>query len=241
MGHDIVLDVPSLGALPAYLALADTAAGPRPAVVVVHEAFGLVDDIRVIADRFASAGFHAIAPDLLSYGGMVRCLVTVTRALSAGQGRPFDEILAARDHLAALPECTGAVGIAGFCLGGSFALLMSTRGFGASAVQYGRLPKALDAAVAGACPVVASYGGRDGSLRGAAATLYGALERADVVHDVKEYPEAGHSFMGTHPVPLWMRPMTIPMHSGYVDTAATDAWDRILTMFTTSLVSSPPA
>lgn len=232
---DISIEVPGVGPLPAYFSPTSTTAGPAPAVVVVHEAFGLTDDIRHLADEFAGRGFHAVAPDLLSYGGMMRCLVTVTRALSAGEGRPFAEIDASRRWLGDRDDCTGSVGIAGFCLGGAFALLMANRGFGASAVNYGRLPKGLDEAVRGACPVVASYGAQDATLRGAALTLAGALERAGVEYDVKEYPEAGHSFLNHSSAPGWMAPLTRGMHAGYVDTAATDAWARIQRMFDSAL------
>jgi carboxymethylenebutenolidase len=234
---DVTVAVPGSTDIPAYFAPATAAAGsPRPAVVVVHEAFGLNEDIRRIADRFAAAGYHAIAPDLFSHGGTMRCMVALTRALRAGDGLAFEEIQAARAWISSRPDCTGEVGVAGFCIGGAFALLLATRGFGASAVQYGQLPKRLDAALAGACPVVASYGGRDRFLRGSAGRLDAALDRAGIEHDVKEYPEAGHSFMGQTAVPWYLAPMTgLLTHAGYVDTAAEDAWDRILLMFGESL------
>ena len=232
---DISIDVPGTGALPAYFSPARGVDGPAPGVVVVHEAFGLTADIRDMADHFAERGYHAIAPDLLSYGGTVRCLVTVTRALSAGQGRPFTEIAAARSWLTAREDSNGRTGIAGFCLGGAFAILMANRGFDVSAANYGRLPKRLEAAAAGACPMVASYGGLDGSLKGAAAKLESALSAAGVEHDVKEYPEAGHSFLNHSEAPGWMKPLTTSLHAGYVDTAAADAWQRIDAMFSATL------
>jgi carboxymethylenebutenolidase len=232
---DITIDVPGTGLLPAYFSPARGVDGPAPGVVVVHEAFGLTSDIRALADRFAEHGYHAVAPDLLSYGARVRCLVTVARAMSSGQGRPFTEIAAARAWLTARDDSNGRTGIAGFCLGGAFAILMANRGFDVSSVNYGRLPKRLDAAAAGACPIVASYGGRDGSLTGAAATLEAALETAGVEHDVKEYPEAGHSFLNHSEAPAWLKPMSKSLHAGFVDTAAADAWERIDRMFSVAL------
>ena len=56
-------------------------------------------------------------------------------------------------------------------MGGGFALLAATRGFDASSVNYGPLPDEPDVALAGSCPVVASYGAKDRGLKGAAATL----------------------------------------------------------------------
>jgi carboxymethylenebutenolidase len=232
---DITIDVPGTGLLPAYFSPARGVDGPAPGVVVVHEAFGINADIREIADQFAERGYHAVAPDLLSYGATVRCLVTVTRALGKGQGRPFTEIAAARAWLTERDDSNGRTGIAGFCLGGAFAILMANRGFDVSSVNYGRLPKRLDAAAAGACPIVASYGGRDGTLKGAAATLETALEAAGIEHDVKEYPEAGHSFLNHSEAPGWMKPLAKPMNAGFVDTAAADAWERIDRMFAAAL------
>jgi carboxymethylenebutenolidase len=232
---DITIDVPGTGLLPAYFSPARGVDGPVPGVVVVHEAFGLSADIRDIADQFAERGYHAVAPDLLSYGATVRCLVTVTRALGKGHGRPFTEIAAARAWLTERDDSNGRTGIAGFCLGGAFAILMANRGFDVSSVNYGRLPKRLDAAAAGACPIVASYGGRDGTLKGAAATLGTALATAGVEHDVKEYPEAGHSFLNHSEAPGWMKPFAKPMNAGFVDTAASDSWERIDRMFSDAL------
>lgn len=228
--------VTNAGPVPGYLALPG-GSGPWPGVVVIHEAFGLNDDIRAITDRFAAEGYLAFAPDLLAGGNRIACLVSVARSMASGQGTAADQILGVRDWLAQRDDCTGRVGIAGFCLGGGFAIVLANRGFDVSAVQYGRLPKNLAAAMRGSCPVVASYGGRDRSLRGVADTLEQALTDADVEHDVKEYPEAGHSFLNHSSAPWWAKPFSQGMHAGYVDTAADDAWDRILTLFRSSLKS----
>ncbi|MFJ8113748.1 dienelactone hydrolase family protein [Streptomyces sp. NPDC096132] len=68
-------------------------------------------------------------------------------------------------------------------------------GYDVASANYGRLPRDMDKVLADACPVVASYGGRDRGLKGAAAKLESALERLGVVHDVKDYPRAGHAFL----------------------------------------------
>ena len=232
----VVSVVTPAGVVPGHLATPE-GDGPWPAVLVIHEAFGLNDDIRAITDRFAAEGYLAFAPDLLATGNRVACLVRVARSMSTGEGAAAEQILGLREWLAGQPDCTGRVGIAGFCLGGGFAIVMASQGFDAAAAQYARLPKNLEAAMAGSCPVVASYGGRDRSLSGAATQLEAALSAAQVEHDVKEYPEAGHSFMNRADVPLWMRPMSAAggLNAGYVDTAAEDAWDRILRMFATAL------
>ena len=174
------------GEIGAYLSVPQpvvSGPAPWPGVVVIHDAIGLSDDIRAIADRFATAGYVALAPDLYSRGGLMRCVKSVFTQMYAGSGRAFDDIDAARQVLADRDDCSGKVGIAGFCMGGGFALIAAAQGFDASAPYYGELPKDLSA-LDGACPVVASFGAKDRVLRGAAGRLEVALTERDVVHDV---------------------------------------------------------
>ena len=206
--------------------------GPWPGVVLVHEAFAVDDVMRRHADRVASAGFLAVLPDLFTNGGPGRCLVATFRALRSGTGRAYADIEAGRLWLLAQPDCTGKTGVLGFCLGGGFALMVANRGqFAACAPNYAVLPKDLDAALDGACPVVASYGSRDG-LRGSATRLEAGLKRAGVPNDVKEYPGAGHSFLNDEPNgPRLLRPLLKLNGAGPSPVAAADAWSRIETFF----------
>ncbi|HET7310087.1 MAG TPA: dienelactone hydrolase family protein [Mycobacteriales bacterium] len=215
------------GELTAYLAK-PAGAGPWPGVVVVHEIFGLTNDVRRQADRFAAAGYLALAPDLYSWGLTPRCLVATLRTLSSGSGRARDDIDAARRHLAQQDDCTGKVGIIGFCLGGGLALLVSPDGFDAAAPNYGFLPKDPVRQLEGACPVVASYGGKDRPLKGAASKLTSVLEQLGVDHDVKEYAEARHGFLFKH---HGMTGLSEPLFVAYDAEAADDAWRRIFTFF----------
>jgi carboxymethylenebutenolidase len=220
------------GGIDAHLAIPPIGDGPWPGVVVLHESFGLNDDIRQQADRLAAAGYVALAPDLI---GSWRCLLATFRALSVGRGKAFDDIDATRRALAAREDCTGRVGVIGFCMGGGFALASASRGFDAAAPTYAHLPKDLDGVLRGACPVVASYGAKDRMMpRGTAAKLESALARAGVERDVREYPGAGHSFLNRHdlgPGGALLRVAGV----GYDAAAAEDAWGRILRFFAAHL------
>ena len=216
--------------LNAHLVVPSVGDGPWPGVVVLHEAFGLNEDIRQQAARLAAAGYVAVAPDLYSAGGAWRCVRSVFTALFKGEGKAFDDIDAARRYTADRDDCTGKVGVVGFCQGGGFALLTASRGFDASAPNYGMPPKNLDEVLEGACPMVASYGKKDRSMRGAAAKLETALERKGIPHDVKEYPDAGHSFLNRHNLGPFGFVEKVGGFS-YHGPSAEDAWTRILRFF----------
>jgi carboxymethylenebutenolidase len=206
--------------------------GPWPGVVMIHEIFGLDDVMRGHADRLADLGYLTLAVDLFSTGGTARCLVSTMAAMVRGHGRAFADISAAREYLAVSGDCTGKIGVIGFCIGGGFALLSAGDGYDAAAVNYGQLPRHLDETLAGACPIVASYGRRDPSLRGAADRLDAALDKAGVIHDVKEYPAASHAFLNdTETGPRVLRPLLRVAGIGPEPDSAKDAWERIAIFF----------
>jgi carboxymethylenebutenolidase len=232
---DLAADRDGSRPLHGYLAT-PVGTGPWPAVVMIHEIFGLDDAMRAHADRLAGLGYLTLAVDLYSAGGARRCLVSTMRAVNRGHGRAFGDIGAARDHLAGSPDCTGRIGIIGFCMGGGFALLTAGDGFDAAAPNYGMVPRNAEKALTGACPIVASYGGRDRTLRGAASQLDAALEKAGVIHDVKEYPAAGHAFLNdTETGPRALRPLLRVAGIGPEPESAKDAWDRIGLFFAAHL------
>ncbi len=181
------------GPIPATLAV-PSGQGVWPGVVVVHDGFGLSDDIVRNAQRFADHGYLSIAPDLFSRGRYVRCVRTVLRSMAERSGQAVDDLHAARRVLIDRSDCTGKVGIAGFCMGGGFALVMGTKGFDASAPFYPSIMRDYGFLDEGSCPVVASFGRKDPLNIGNGQRLQEALERNGVPHDIKIYPSVGHSF-----------------------------------------------
>jgi len=226
------------GRMPAWLAT-PIAPGLAPAVVVLHDVIGMTRDLRHQAEWLAEAGFLTLAPDLYYQGGMLRCLRQLIRDLMAGSGPAFDDVEAARGWLAAQPTCNGKVGVVGFCMGGGFVLmLVSGHGFSAASINYGGpLPKDVDDFLEAACPVVGSYGGQASWEQGIADQLQQALQRALVPHDVKEYPEAGHSFMNNHRGYGFLK--ILPFNAiGYNEPATLDARRRISAFFHTHLATN---
>jgi carboxymethylenebutenolidase len=214
-----------------YLAVPADGAGPWPGVVVIHEAFGLTDDIRRQADALAAHGYLALAPDLYAGRSWIRCVRGAFRQVKANSGPAFTALEAARGFLAGRADCTGKTGVIGFCLGGGFALLCAPRdGFAVSAVNYGEVPADAEAVLAGACPVVGSFGGRD---RGISTEHPERLQRAltvlEIPHDIQVYPASGHRFMtestGAGAILAKVTGMSYQQYD------AADAWQRIYSFF----------
>lgn len=201
--------------------------GPWPSLVVLHDVSRNVRDMRRIIENIAANGYVALAPDLYSRGGRVRCVRRAIADLYAGAGRTVDDVLAARDYLLGLPETTSAVGVVGFCLGGGFALVVSTKGFGASAPFYGFVPEQAEEALEGACPIVASFGERDPFVIDGEQKLRKALQANGVEHDIKTYSGVAHSFANKLP----LQPIARITGFGYSPEAEAHAWQRVYAFF----------
>jgi carboxymethylenebutenolidase len=228
----IKLDTPD-GPIDALLSI-PAGGGPWPGVVVVHDAIGYGPDNESTSARIAAAGFVAITPNLYSRGGRARCITRVFRELLTQRGRALDDILAARDHVQSMPECTGSVGVVGFCMGGQFALVLAPNGFGASAPFYGTpLPRKLSETLDGACPIVASYGRRNPLGVGAPARLRKVVDDKGITADIKVYPDAGHSFANKLPGQPLLR-----ITGCCYDAATEDAYRRVFAFFNEHLTAS---
>jgi carboxymethylenebutenolidase len=106
-----------------------TAAGRHPGIVVIHEAFGLVEHIRDLARRFANIGYDALAPDLYARKGAPSDPNNIDTVMPVMFAKPDAEAVqdleAAAACLRALPGATGKVGAIGFCSGGRQTLLFA--------------------------------------------------------------------------------------------------------------------
>ncbi len=182
--------------LDAYLVRPD-GPGPFPGVVVIHEAYGLNDNIRSIARRFADEGYVALAVDLFSAGNRVVCMIRSMYGImfhSLENGTVAD-LTASLDFLRQQTVVDPArVGAIGFCMGGSYALQLACvdKELRAASVFYGQNPRPLEA-VARACPIVGNYPERDFTAA-AGRKLDEVLDQYQIPHDIKVYPGARHSF-----------------------------------------------
>lgn len=232
---DLTIATPN-GQMPTYVAT-PAGGGPWPGVVVIHDFAGMSHDLRNQADWLAGEGFLAAAPDLYYWGSRLRCLWTIMREVTAGKGRTVADIDAVRDWLAAREDCTRRIGVIGFCMGGGYALALAVgHEYAAVSTNYGGCPKDARQTLAGACPVVGSYGGKDRSPMGAGAA--GRLERAltalAVDHDIKVYPGAGHGFVNDHDaadMTLLLTFLNKVSGTRYHEPSARDARQRIAAFF----------
>ncbi len=185
------------GPMPGYLATpagAEATAG----VVLVHDVVGMSSDLRRQADWLAGEGFLTVAPDLFHWAGHARCLLASARDYLRRQGRIFDDIEATRRWLDGQPRCSGRVAVLGFCFGGGFAVLLATHGsYAASSVNYGLVPRDVDAVLASACPIIGSFGENDRGMAASARRLADLAAR-DPRHEVTVYADAGHAFLNDH-------------------------------------------
>jgi carboxymethylenebutenolidase len=211
-----------------YLVLPD-GAGPHPGVVVIHEAFGLNDQIKAVTARLAGEGYAALAVDLFSGRNRVVCMARLLTGMLRVASDRFGirELRAALDFLAGSPGVDGRrVGPIGFCMGGSLAIAWACTDDRLQAIApfYGTNPRP-STALARLCPVVGSYPGADFTAR-SGRTLDHALNRYGIPHDIKIYPGARHSFFNDR-------------GRAFNPQAAADSWQRVLAFFQTHLRSRP--
>jgi carboxymethylenebutenolidase len=207
-----------------YLAVPRVAAETAvPGVIVIQEWWGLVGHITAVADRLAAAGFLALAPDL--YHGRTASEPDEAQKMLMGlaMDQAAKDIAGAAAYLATRPEGSGAVGVVGFCMGGSLALWAGTLSQHITAVvgYYPGIPWERMQ------PSWQNYSGKAALIHAdedeGGASAPGIQQARQLISDaggdvtVHDYAGTGHAFFNDD------RPEV------YDEAAATLSWDRTLT------------
>ncbi len=204
-----------------YLAVPDS---PGPGVIVIQEWWGLVGHIRAVADRFAEAGFTALAPDLF-HGEQTASPDAAGKLLMAlDVERAERDLRGAADHLASVSS-GDSVGVVGFCMGGQLALYAAGASprIGACVDFYGIHPNVHPNYGAIRGPVLGLFAEHDDFVPAeAVAKLRASLAAAGVEPDFHTYPGTSHAFFNDE------RP-------SYDAAAAAAAWSRVLDLFRENL------
>jgi carboxymethylenebutenolidase len=175
----------------------------RPAVVVVHEIFGMTDWVEDLADQLAAAGYIAVAPDLLSGMGP-----NGGRSSSFDQAKAMEavshldpnqvtaDLMAAADYAKKLPASTGKIFLVGFCWGGSQSFRFATNrpDLSAAFVFYGGPPDH-DAMLGIRAPVYGFYAGNDARIDATIPDATANMKAAGKIYQPVTYDGAGHGFM----------------------------------------------
>jgi len=170
-----------------------------PAVLVVHEIFGLTDWVKSLCDQLAENGVIAVCPDLLS--GQDFDVKDAEAAMKATSALPPEQVAAdlnaAADYALKLPACNGTLAICGFCWGGGWAFKYANMNPKLKAAYsfYGTAPD--DAAkVAGImCPVFGFYAENDARVDATIPKAEELMKAAGKTYEPVIYKGAGHGFM----------------------------------------------
>jgi len=204
-----------------YLVRPVNATGRLPGVLVVHENRGLNPHIEDIARRLALENFMTFAPDALAPLGGYPGSEDEARSLFQKLDRPktAEDMLAAAQYLKARPDCTGKIGVVGFCWGGGVAHTLATRmpDLAAAVPFYGSNPEPAEAAKVKA-PLLVHMAESDKRINDRWPEYAAALKEANVPHTGHIYPGTQHGFNND----------TTPR---YDEAAAKLAWQRTVDFF----------
>ena len=180
-----------------YLAVPD-GAGKKPAIVVIHEYWGLNEFAKGKADAFGKEGYVALAVDL--YRGKVATDPDVAHQLMRGlpDDRALRDMKAAVAYLRARPDVEASrIGAVGWCMGGGMALDLAVAEptLAGAVIYYGHLMTE-PATIAGLkVPLIGNFGGQDQGIPPASVREFEATAKKDGKSvDFKIYPDAGHAF-----------------------------------------------
>lgn len=209
------------GVVKGYLARPAQATGKLPGVLVVHENRGLNPHIEDITRRLALDNYMAFAPDALTPLGGYPGDEDKARELFAklDQQKSREDFVAAAGYLKARSDCSGKIGVVGFCYGGGVAHMLSTRlaDLNAAVSFYGNHPAAADASRVKA-PLLIHFAGVDERINAAWPTYEEALKAASVSYTAHQYAGTQHGFNND----------TTPRFDA---TSAKLAWERTMTFF----------
>jgi carboxymethylenebutenolidase len=221
------IDYPSpqgSGTMRGYLAR-PASGGKLPGVLVVHENRGLNPHIKDIARRVAVDRFLAFAPDALAPLGGYPGSEDQARALfqKLDQTKTREDFVAAANWLKTRPDCTGKVGVVGFCYGGGISNLLATRvpDLAAAVPFYGGQPRPDDVSRIKS-PLLLHYAEKDDRINAGWPEYEAALKANDVRYTMHMYPGTQHGFNND----------TTPR---YDPEAAKLAWERTVAFFNTHL------
>jgi len=213
------------GSVRAYTVRPADARGKLPGVVVVHENRGLNPYIEDVARRLGVAGFLSLAPDALTPAGGYPGNDDKGRELQAtlDPKKMIEDFVAAAVYLKSHPECTGKVGVVGFCYGGGVANTLAVRlpDLAAAVPFYGMAPAAADVAKIRA-PLLIHYAATDERINAAWPAYEAALKANNIPYTAYTYAETNHGFHND----------TTPR---YDKAAATLAWDRTIEFLSRTL------
>ncbi len=209
-----------------YIATPDSA-GRHPAIVVIHEWWGLNAWVKEQAEKFAQQGYVALAVDL--YRGKSATTPDEAHELMRGmpQDRAVRDLEAAFDYLASRPDVNRhKIGSVGWCMGGGLSLQLAVHepSLAACAVNYGAMPTDAGDLAKIKAPVLGNFGAEDHGIPPDAVRAFEkAMQDAGKTIDVKIYDGAGHAFENPN------------NKGGYRPDAAVDAWARMLGFFAKTL------
>jgi carboxymethylenebutenolidase len=198
-----------------------TGGGKLPGVLVIHENRGLNPYIEDVARRLGTSNFLAFAPDgLTSVGGYPGDDEKGGQLFAkVDDGKMFEDFVASARWLKSRPECTGKIGVVGFCFGGGIANKLAVRlpDLNAAVAFYGRQPSAADAAKIKA-PLLLHYASLDTRVNEGWPAYEEALKANHVTYSAYMYEGANHGFHND----------TTPRYDA---AAAKLAWQRTLDFF----------
>ncbi|HVB34441.1 MAG TPA: dienelactone hydrolase family protein [Patescibacteria group bacterium] len=209
-----------------YLALPGTP-GKHPALIVIHEWWGLVPWVKEQTDKFAAEGYVALAVDL--YRGQTTENPKEAAHLMSTMPpqRALRDLKAAFTYLSSRPDVEpGKIGDVGWCFGGGWALRLATvePKLAACAINYGELTTDASALGAIRCPVLGNFGALDPNITPAKVGAFeAAMRKAGKSINVKIYPGATHAFENPN------------NKTGYRPRDAANAWARMTAFFSRTL------